>query len=120
MKRVLMIGDVEVQSALKIVSYSEAHPYYPKDSVPPGHMPQHILEIPHGFRSVYSQTHIEQQRFRHLSVSVTQAEEDKAKYAHPECVIMIAKLFGFTGKSTDLNVGINHNERSVVVWQQLL
>ncbi len=121
MIRVLYIGPEEEARASAIIAYAKAHPYYPKDSVPPGFEPRHVLEWASGYKAVFSFTRTGLWLWRHLSVSVP-----GPKSPHPEAVKKIAFLFGFTqeplgpgGFPISWGIMPNQAEQCIVVVEKM-
>ncbi len=96
----MLIGPEIHEAAAQVLAYARSHPIdarrilhllsHPEDA--PGHTPGHVLEIPVGFRVVFT---IEQQPdhgwCRHLSMSVPV----KGRYPQQVAVEMVMSLFLF-------------------------
>jgi len=59
---------------------------------PPGDDPRHVVHIPVGFRVVYSEEMHKQDKYRHLSVSVS-----GERYPAPDSILEILRSFKFEG-----------------------
>ncbi len=99
--RALIIGPEEREAAAKVVAYAMEpehwyHPSLSEVSPVPGDNPAFRVQIPHGYRCVFTVTAHDSRRWRHLTVSV-----DGPLYPSPEAVVEIAGLFGFTGPADE-------------------
>ena len=102
MNRALIIGPTQTKMINELIDYAFKNPFdidilkqIAGGSIPPaGDDPSFVIQIPMGFRCVFTIEKSYTVTCRHLSVSVD-AEE---KYPSYEAVELIAELFGFKGK----------------------
>jgi hypothetical protein len=99
MLRPLFITDELKAEVKRVLDFASGNFYYPgKSETIPGDDPRHVLEIPTGYRCVFSITISPQGKpWRHLSISVPK----KGAVPHPISAFVIAALFGFTGYDID-------------------
>lgn len=99
--RALIVGPDERAAIGRLVEYAKepGHHYIPgRTKVVPGDDPAFVVQVPDGFRCVFTITKHNGQLFRHLTVSVP-----TEKYPSPEACVMLAKEFGFTTKQPETN-----------------
>jgi len=123
--RPLIIDERQKAKAREIVDFALSNLYYPgKSETIPGQDARHVLNVPVGYRCVFSITiDPDGGQWRHLSISVPRRE----KYPHPFAAFTIAKeLFGFTGwdgeseiPPEDWRLAIQKEDNCVVLAQKL-
>jgi hypothetical protein len=102
--RALIIGPDEQAAIAKVVAFATEpqHWYAPGPTAPiPGENPEYVAHAPDGFRCVFTFTKHESGLFRHLTVSV---QAQKGTLPSPEACVALAKEFGFTASTDDLNL----------------
>jgi hypothetical protein len=98
--RLLIIGSNEKEAIMASVSHAMMNQYKPGIStMVPGDDPDFVVNVPDGFRCVFTITSLNDTLYRHLSISVP-----GGKYPSPEASVMLAKEFGFTTSSDSLAI----------------
>ena len=124
MARPLFIGPEEKEKINALIKYAEDNIYTldrlkkikAGEELPPGDNKSHSLELPHGFRCVFTMEEQEQDFYRHLSVSVL----EHGRYPSPEAMQMIAEEFGFIGHiKTDAYLFMEEEVQAVNVIQKI-
>jgi hypothetical protein len=85
-----------------IVAYAREHIITDGAAPPVGDNPEHVVEIPFGFRAVFSYELQHGILCRHLSISVDKKDRLPSEHA----VHLIAGLFGFTNGMEGQNVTV--------------
>ena len=121
----ILILDGETKDKLQnLVAYAENNPLtmddlldtYNKQLAPVGDMSGHVVNLPFGFRVVYS---IEQQvkgDVRHLSISV----DDEGKLPNDVAVREVMKLIGFKNELEKCIIKLEEigpNRQAINVWE---
>jgi len=121
--RALVINKEVEAGAKRVIDFARGNVYHPHQSENiPGHDPRFVLQVPNGYRCVFSFTQApDGSLWRHLTVSV-----DGKGYPHPAAAFMLASVFGFTGYDVarpgkpppqDWIFSANEGEHCVVVAQ---
>lgn len=124
--RPLFVDDVTKSRVLAVREFAERQEnhYHPSPTARiPGDDPKFVAQLD-TYRCVFTITAHEEQRFRHLSISVPSKH-----FPSPPAVFTIAALFGFTGgkvendfvvgPGSDWQVAIDKDQHCVVVAQEL-
>jgi hypothetical protein len=124
MARPLIIDPATKARVAEVLAYAEKHPYRPGPGIPPpGDDPHFVLPFSHGYRAVFSYTHIKGKVARHLSISVPTPR----KYPNVAAAFTIAQLFGFTGwdehtidrSPNGWAMAVNEEEHCVTLVQEI-
>jgi hypothetical protein len=124
--RPLILDEIQKAKVKEVVDFARTNLYYPfKSETIPGDDARHVVNIPVGYRCVFSITVTpDGKHWRHLSISVPKRE----KYPHPAAACVIADLFGFTGYDADHPsetpprdwlMSVNKEDNCVVLAQEL-
>lgn len=124
----LLIDDVIRDRIAAIIAYAIRNPYTTdmlldlknKEHEPAGNEPKYVIDIPIGFRCVYTVDVLGDDTFRHLSVSV----DRPGKLPSIPAVEMLMKEFGFVNDLNNLyNVFIENtaiNEQAINVMEKIV
>lgn len=110
MARALILGDPKTTRRIQqVIDYADQHRYTivrQEAGEVPGDNPYLVVNIPIGFRCVYSVTQDPEngRYWRHLSVSV----DGRGKWPHPTAIGLLMEAFGFRGKHSQ--------DEGVLLW----